>query len=66
MKKRVAVIKANSNECCSNGFGDLQINIAPNTAKVTNMIEAAETCQRNLFSEIKIATKCNTKITYTV
>jgi len=61
-----AVIKPTGNECCSNGIGDWKINIAPNTAKVTNMIEAAATCQRNMFSEIKIAIKCNTKITYTV
>ena len=37
-----------------------------NMAKVTNMKEAAATCQRNMFSEIKIATKCNTEITYSV
>jgi len=34
--------------------------------KDTNMVEAAATCQRNLFSEIKIAIKCNTNITYSV
>ena len=33
---------------------------------VTNMIEAAATCQRNMCSEIKFAIKCNTKITYSV
>jgi len=36
----------------------------PNTANATNMIEAGATCQRNMFSEIIIAIKCNTKITY--
>ena len=41
-------------------------NIAPNTAKVTNMIEAGATWQRNMFSEIKLASNCNTKITYSV
>jgi len=30
------------------------------------MIEAGTTCQRNMFSEIKINIKCNTKITYSV
>jgi len=55
-----------NNECCSNGFGDWKINIVPNMAKVTNMLEAGVTCQRNMFSEIKIAIKCNTKITYSV
>ena len=35
-------------------------------AKVTNIIEAAATCQRNMFSGFKIAIKFNTKITYTV
>jgi len=66
IKKRVAVIKAISNECCSNGFGDWKRNIATITAKVTTMIEAASTCQRNKFSKLKIAIKCNTKITYSV
>jgi len=41
-------------------------NIAPKTEKVTNMIEVAATYQRNMFSEIKMAIKCNTKITYCV
>jgi len=35
-----------------------------NTAKITNMIGV--TCQRNMFSEIKIAIKRDTKITYSV
>jgi len=30
------------------------------------MVEAGATCQRNTFSEIKIAIKYNTKITYSV
>ena len=30
------------------------------------MIEAEATCERNMSSEIKIAIKCNTKITYSV
>ena len=40
--------------------------IGPNTAKVTNMIEGGVTCQKNVFKKIKIAIKCNTKITYSV
>ena len=28
------------------------------------MIETGATCQRNMFSEVKIAIKCNTKFTY--
>ena len=53
-----------SNECCSNGLGNWKRNIARNTAKVTNMIEAGATCQRNMFSEINIDIKCNAKIMY--
>ena len=34
--------------------------------QVTHMIEAGATCQRNMFSEIKIAIKCNTKCMYSV
>ena len=30
------------------------------------MIEAWATCQRNMYSEIKIALKCNAKVTYSV
>jgi len=37
-----------------------------NTVKVTNMVEAAATYERNMFSEIQIIIKCNTKITYNV
>jgi len=37
--------------------------LAANTVKVMNMIEVGVTCQRNMFSEIKITIKCNTKIT---
>jgi len=59
-------MKPTSNECHINGFGDWQRNMAPNTAKVTNMIEAEATCQRNMFSEIKIAIKRNTKVTYSL
>jgi len=44
-------------------FGDWKRNIAAN---VTSMIEAGETCQRNMFSEINIAMKSNTNITYRV
>jgi len=66
IKKRVAVIKPNGNECCSNGFGNWKRNIVPNTAKVTNMIEAGAICKRNMFSEINITIKCNTRITYSV
>jgi len=29
------------------------------------MIEAAATCQRNMLSEIKVARKCKSKITFT-
>jgi len=45
-------------------FGDSKRNIAPNTVKVMNMIEAGATS--DMFSEIKIAIKCNIKITYSV
>jgi len=55
-----------SNECCSNSFGGRKRSIAPNTAKVTNMIEAGARCQRNMFSDIKIAIKSNTEIAYNV
>ena len=48
------------------GFGDKKKNIATNTATVMNMIEAGATCQRNMFSKIKIAIKCSTKITKSV
>jgi len=65
-EKKVAIVKPTSDECCNNDFGDRKRNIATNKAKVRNMIEAAATCQRNMFSEIKIAIKCNTNITYTV
>ena len=41
-------------------------NIATNTATVTYMVEAATTCQRNVFSEMKIAIKCIIKIMYSV
>jgi len=53
-----------SNECCSNGFGDWKRNIVTNTVKVMNT--AGATCQRNMFSEIKITVKCYTKIAYSV
>ena len=66
IEKRVPVIKPTSNECCSNCSGDCKIYIGTNTAKVTNMIEARATSQRNLFSKIKIAINCNIKITYSV
>ena len=59
-------MKPTSKDYCSNRFGDRKINIALNTAKVTNIIEAGETCQRNMFSEIKISIKCYTKITYNI
>ena len=49
-----------------NQYGGWKRNIAPNTAKVTNMIEAGATFQRNMFSEIKMAIKCNTNIMYSV
>ena len=47
-------------------FGDWERNIATNMAKVMNKIEAGATCRRNTFPEIKIAIKCNIKITYSV
>jgi len=66
IKNRVVLIKSLSNEWCRNGFGDQKRYIATNRAKVTNMTEAEATCQINMFSEIKIAIRCNTKITYSV
>jgi len=62
-KEGSCTIKPTGNECCNNGFWDWKINIALNTAKVTNRIEVRAT---NMFSENKIVIKCNTKITYNV
>ena len=58
-KEESSAIKATSNACCSNGFGDWKRNIATNTAKVMNMIETGAICQINMLSEIEIAIKCN-------
>ena len=41
-------------------------NISTNTAKFTNLVEAAATCQRNMFSDFKITINYNTKITFSV
>ena len=52
-EERVAVIKPTSNEYWSTGFGDWKRNLATNMSKVTNMIEAAGTCQRNIYLKLK-------------
>jgi len=59
-------MKLTGKKSCSNGIAERKGNTAPNTAEVANMVEAAMTYQRNIFSKINISTRCNTKITHRV